>query len=116
MQDDQIAPLLKDVAGGDQAAFRSLYAAASAKLFGVCLRILGNRAEAEEALQEVFTRIWTNAGRFDPERARAMTWVIAIARNHSIDRLRSRRDETLASDDADPFAAIPIPLPGPRRA
>lgn len=112
MQDDQIAHLLKGVAGGDRMAFRALYSAASAKLYGVCLRILRNRAEAEEALQEVFTRIWINAGRFDADRGRAMTWLISIARNHSIDRLRSRREETIDSSEGDPFAMIPDPTPG----
>ncbi|WP_102225244.1 sigma-70 family RNA polymerase sigma factor [Acidimangrovimonas sediminis] len=112
MNDDPLAAYLNDVAGGDRAAFGALYSAASAKLFGVCLRILNNRAEAEEALQEVFTRVWINAGRFDADRARAMTWLIAIARNHCIDRVRARRDDILPDDTGDPFARMPDPAPG----
>ncbi|TMV85934.1 sigma-70 family RNA polymerase sigma factor [Thioclava sp. BHET1] len=112
MQQDPIANHLNAVATGDRAAFAALYKAASAKLFGVCIRILGNRAEAEEALQDVFTRVWTNAHRYDAARARAMTWLIAIARNHCIDRLRARREETLPSAETDPFAQIPDPTPG----
>lgn len=112
MQDDPLAAYLNDVAGRDRAAFDALYSAASAKLFGVCLRILDNRAEAEEALQEVFTRVWINAGRFDADRGRAMTWLIAIARNHCIDRLRARTDEVLPDDTGDPFAQMPDPAPG----
>jgi RNA polymerase sigma-70 factor, ECF subfamily len=88
--DDPIAGLIGRIAGGDRAAFRDLYSAASAKLFGVALRILNDRQEAEDALQEVMTRVWLNARRYDATRARGMTWTIAIARNHSIDRLRAR--------------------------
>jgi RNA polymerase sigma-70 factor, ECF subfamily len=90
MSDDPIATLLQRIAAEDRAAFRDLYGAASAKLFGILLRILRERAEAEDALQEVFTRVWLRAGRFDPARARGMTWLAAIARNLAIDRLRAR--------------------------
>lgn len=92
MTDDPLYPLLSRVAEQDRAAFQALYSAASAKLFGVALRILGNRSEAEDALQEVFTRIWLRANRYDPEKGRVMTWAIAIARNHAIDRLRARSE------------------------
>ena len=90
MDNDPVSDLLIGVARQDRAAFRALYDAASAKLFGVLLRILGNRSEAEDALQEVFTRLWLNARRYDPARGRGMTWAIAVARNHAIDRLRAR--------------------------
>lgn len=112
MGEDRIADLLKQVADGDRVAFRAIYSAASAKLLGVCLRILRNRAEAEEALQEVFTRIWLNAARFDAGRARGMTWLITIARNHAIDRLRARREDSADGGEVDPFAAIADPEPG----
>ncbi|MFZ1662396.1 MAG: sigma-70 family RNA polymerase sigma factor, partial [Paracoccaceae bacterium] len=90
MSADPVADLIVQVAGADRAAFRSLYSAASGKLFAVAYRILQDRSEAEDAVQEVFTRIWLNARRFDAGRARGMTWLIAIARNHAIDRLRAR--------------------------
>lgn len=98
MIDDPVAPLLARVATQDRAAFRDLYSTTSSKLFGVLLRILPNRAEAEDALQEVFTRVWLRAGRFDPEKGRAMTWLISVARNHAIDRLRTRVEHTAATD------------------
>ncbi|MFM2355641.1 MAG: hypothetical protein RLZZ528_1377 [Pseudomonadota bacterium] len=88
--DDPIAEMLGKVAGGDRTAFRAVYSLAGAKLFGVTLRILNDRQEAEDALQEVMTKVWLNARRFDPSRARGMTWLIAIARNQAIDRLRAR--------------------------
>lgn len=65
---------------------------------GVLLRILGERAEAEDALQEVYTRVWLRAGRYDSTKGRGMTWLIAIARNLAIDRLRAR-PATAASND-----------------
>ncbi len=97
MTDDPIADHITKCAAGDRAAFRALYRDSSAKLMGVLLRILGERSEAEDALQEVYTRVWTRAGRFDATKGRGMTWLIAIARNLAIDRLRSR--PAASSDD-----------------
>ncbi len=64
---------------------------------GVLLRMLQERAEAEDALQEVYTRVWLRAGRYDAAKGRGMTWLIAIARNLAIDRLRARHEDH--SDD-----------------
>ena len=77
----------------DQAAFRDLYDRTSAKLFGVCLRLLRQRNEAEDALQETYIKIWRNAAQFSASGHNAMSWLIAVARNHAIDRLRARRTE-----------------------
>jgi RNA polymerase sigma factor (sigma-70 family) len=85
----QLAAALVRVAGGDRAALRIVYQDTAAKLFGVCLRILGDRAEAEHVLQEVFVTVWRKATSFDAGRASPITWLIAIARNRAIDRLRS---------------------------
>jgi len=57
--------LLAQVALGDRAAFEILYRNTSDKLFGICVRVLNERAEAEEALQEVFTSVWRKAAQFD---------------------------------------------------
>jgi RNA polymerase sigma-70 factor (ECF subfamily) len=92
MTDDPVAGLLARIAAQDRRALTEIYAATSAKLMGVLLRILGERSEAEDALQEVYTRVWLRAGRYDASRGRGMTWLIAIARNHAIDRLRARPD------------------------
>lgn len=86
---DAHADLLLEVAQGDRAAFERLYRLASPRLFAICLRLLPDRAEAEDVLQEVFTTIWHKAEQFDPDRAGAMAWMGMIARNRSIDRLRS---------------------------
>src|SRR6266542_526657 len=86
----QLAAALVRVAGGDRAALRIVYQDTCAKLFGVCLRILKDRSEAEDVLQDVYVTVWRKAATFDPGRASPITWMVAIARNRAIDRLRSR--------------------------
>jgi len=95
-----IAAALARIPGGDRAALQIVYRLTAAKLFGVCLRILGDRAEAEDVLQEVYLTVWRKAGDFDAARASPMTWLIAIARNRSIDRLRARANRRLDPIDA----------------
>ncbi len=87
---EEIEALIARVALADRAAFRVLYSATSAKLFGVVLRILGERAEAEDVVQEVYVKVWHGAGRYAANGLSPMTWLIAIARNAAIDRLRAR--------------------------
>ena len=112
-QDIDIAKLIDRVALADRAAFDALYGASSAKLFGVLLRILKDRAEAEDALQEVYVRVWQKAGRFRSGGGSGMGWLVAVARNHAIDRLRSRRPATDAYEMA---AEVPDPGPTPEAA
>jgi RNA polymerase sigma-70 factor (ECF subfamily) len=78
------------IAAGERNGLQTAYRLTSAKLFGVCLRILHERAEAEDVLQEIYLTVWQKAADFDPSRASPMTWLITIARNKAIDRLRSR--------------------------
>jgi RNA polymerase sigma-70 factor (ECF subfamily) len=87
---EHLARLMARVAEGDRAALRALYDATSAKLFGVCLRILSDREEAEDVLQDVYVTVWRRADRFDAARASVGTWLSTIARNRAIDRLRAR--------------------------
>ena len=77
------------LARGDRSALEFIYNATSAKLFGICLRILGERNEAEDALQDVYVNLWRNAERYDPERASPISWLATFARNRAIDRLRT---------------------------
>lgn len=98
--------MLGQVSLGDRAAFEEIYRRTSVKLFGVCLRILPVRQEAEEALQEAYISIWHRAASFDASRGSAMTWLITLTRNRAIDRLRARGKITtapveLAEDIAD---------------
>ena len=82
--------LLLDVAAGSRNAFESLYRATSSRLFAICLRVLPDRGEAEDVLQEVFSTIWHKAHQFDPDRASPIAWLAMIARNKAIDRLRAQ--------------------------
>jgi RNA polymerase sigma factor (sigma-70 family) len=82
---------LARIATGERTALAALYRATSAKLFGVCLRILKDRGESEDVLQDVYLTVWRRAGSFDPARGISpISWLAVIARNKAIDRLRAR--------------------------
>lgn len=74
----------------DREAFQDVYRLTSAKLFGICLRICGDRAGAEDVLHEVYLTIWKRAGAFEPGRASPISWLATIARNRAIDWVRAR--------------------------
>jgi RNA polymerase sigma-70 factor (ECF subfamily) len=84
-----LSAALRRVGRGEQAALREVYDRTSAKLFGVCLRILKNEVEAGDVLQEVYLTVWRKAGGFDEARTSPVTWLAALARNRAIDRLRA---------------------------
>lgn len=96
---NDISILIGRIALGNREAFTDLYSATSPKLFGVCLRILNNRAEAEDALQEVYIKIWRDASKFAPSDFSPMSWLIAIARNHAIDRIRASKPVAVDVDE-----------------
>jgi RNA polymerase sigma-70 factor (ECF subfamily) len=85
----QLSAAIRRAAGGDRAALRLIYDETAAKLFGICLRILHDRSEAEDVLQDVYLTVWRKAGAFDESKASPITWLVAIARNRAIDQLRS---------------------------
>ena len=89
--------LLALVSRRDRDAFAQLYAATSAKLYGVILRILRRRDLADEVLQEVYVKIWEHAGGFVPDRASPISWMATIARNRALDEIR--RKVPLALED-----------------
>jgi RNA polymerase sigma-70 factor, ECF subfamily len=91
---------LSRVALGDRLAFRRLYDATSAKLFGISLRVMRNRSDAEDVLQEAYVKIWHNAAKFQVSGASPISWLAAIVRNQAIDRLRARKPEALDIDEA----------------
>lgn len=83
------AELIAAVARGDEALLADLYDRYSATLFGLLLRILHSRPEAEDVLQEVFMQIWQQAPQYDEGRGRPFTWMMTIAHSRALDRLRS---------------------------
>ncbi len=118
-----LAQLLSRVALGDRQAFKALYEATHAHLFGVILRINTNSAQAEDVLQEVFINVWRAAQGFEAARSQPMTWLTSIARNRAIDSLRRRKTEVATvstragsgdnDDDDDLLAEVPSADAGP---
>ena len=108
-----IADLIARCALRDRQAFRDLYGRTSAKLFGVTLRILRDRSEAEEALQEVYVKIWQRADRYVPGGYSPISWLVAVARNHSLDVLRARKPQ---SEDIDMALDVADAGPTPEKA
>ena len=87
-QEDDVE-LLKAIAARDEAALAQLYDRYRVILFGLLMRILNNREEAEDVLQEVFLQVWRKAEDFDEERGRPFTWLVTLGRSRGIDRLRT---------------------------
>ena len=113
----ELNQLLLRTAGGDRAAFAELYRQTSPRLLGVCARMLGDTREGEEVLHETYVTVWQRGGTFDPLRASAMTWLVALSRNKAIDRLRQRRGAVMAPAveleaivDDDPTPAVDAEL------
>lgn len=101
---ERLSSRLVAVGSGDRSALRDVYDSTSAKLFGICIRILDDREEAEDVLQDVYVTVWNKARTFDETRASPITWLATIARNRSIDRLRQigpRRLDRPVEDAAD---------------
>ena len=107
--------LLARVARGDVAALRALYDQHASRAITIAFRILRNREEAEDVVQETFLEVWRRSAQFDPGRGGAVAWVVTIARSRAIDRLRARtiagRTIASASEDADGLLSVPPPSP-----
>lgn len=111
MQTSDIADLINRVAIGDRSAFASLYQATNPRLFAICLRILKHRPDAEEALQEVYIKVWQRSKTFATGSGSPLTWLSAIARNHAIDVIRARKPVTDDIDEAYDLADETIATP-----
>ncbi len=100
----ELVRLLEGVSRGEQAALSALYARTSAKLYGICLRLLGSEADAQDALQDAYVTVWQKAAQFDAAKASPITWLSVLARNKAIDRLRQR---PIGSEDLEAASAVP---------
>lgn len=107
---EEVENLIARVAMGDRAAFNHLYDRTSAKLFGVCLRVLNDRVEAEEVLQDVFVTVWNKADSYKVNGYSPMTWLITITRNRAVDRRRAMKLPPVPIETAD---LMPDSKPGP---
>jgi RNA polymerase sigma-70 factor (ECF subfamily) len=85
------AELLRRIAAQDREALSEFYDQTARPLFSIACRMLGNAADAEEVIQDVFVQIWTKAGKFDAEKGQPFHWVLTLTRNRCIDGLRARQ-------------------------
>lgn len=102
----RLTQLLKLCARGDRSAFTELYHATSARVYGLAVRVVRDRAQAEEVVQEVYLDVWRTAARYDPERGGAMSWILTLCHRRSVDRVRSaaasaRREDAYGIEEHD---------------
>jgi len=97
----RLAALLSRISLSDQRAFEELYRLTSAHLYGVALRIVGERPIAEEIVQEAYVNIWHHAGAYDAARSQPLTWLMSIVRNRALDLKRRREVDTIGLPGAD---------------
>ena len=107
---EKLVAALHLAASGDASGLRTVYRLTSAKLFGICLRICGDRQAAEDVLQEVYVKVWRRAGSFAAERASPISWLAMIAHNAAIDWRRASRHSDTSADEAT-LRAIPDKAP-----
>lgn len=89
--------LMRRVAAGEEAAVAELYDRFGSLVYRMAIQAMPSRAEAEDAVQEIFVRLWRTAERYDPARAALVTWVMLISRRHLVDKLRRTRARVKAS-------------------
>ena len=108
--EDDLGHVLTSVAKGDRSAFRLLYEQVGPTLFGICTRILRDRAAAEDAFQEAMLRIWQKSYLFDPAKGVAMGWMVTVVRRVALDRLPTGRMAQVSLTD-EKIAALVEALP-----
>lgn len=92
-------------ARGDQRALRQLYAEDSSRLLGVALRIVRDKALAEDVVHDAFIKVWRGADSFDPSRGSARGWVFSITRHLALNAVRNHYREVALSDEHEQIAA-----------
>jgi RNA polymerase sigma-70 factor, ECF subfamily len=109
---DNDSPLLRRIADGDETAFRTLVSRHIDRAFALALRILGNRADAEDVVQDAFLKVWLHRGRWEDGRAKFSTWLYRVVTNRCIDFTRQPRGEDvdnvpeLAADQPDAVTSM----------
>ena len=106
---EERSDLIGRVATGDQVAFAALYDDLAPSVFGLILRVLRDRAQSEEVLQEVMVEVWRTAARFEPARGTVTAWVATMAHRRAVDRVRS---EQASRDRVERDAALEASVPG----
>jgi RNA polymerase sigma-70 factor (ECF subfamily) len=116
----RLAELLNRSARGDDRAFAEWYDATAARAYGLAVRVLRDRAQAEEVTQECYLDCWRHAARFDPAKGTALAWLLTIVHRKAVDRVRAavasvrrdtafgRRDVVVAHDETSEQATASI--------
>lgn len=100
-RESTLAETIKQVCAGDEQALAAFYDATSRVVYGLLLRVLGAREEAEEVMLDVYTQVWRQAGSYNEGRGTPLAWLTTIARSRAIDRLRSGSFERKRVDSLD---------------
>ncbi|PSL02466.1 RNA polymerase sigma-70 factor (ECF subfamily) [Haloactinopolyspora alba] len=109
---DALGQLLNRSARGDVAAFERIYDEVAGAVLGVAIRVIRNRAQAEEVAQDVLVEVWRSASRYVPERGSAIGWIMTIAHRRAVDRVRQaqadgdRAEKVARRDDARPYDEV----------
>jgi RNA polymerase sigma-70 factor (ECF subfamily) len=114
-QSDPLVNLLTATARGDRQAFSELYRLTRSRLYAITLALLRQQDAAEDVLQETYLAVWRTAGQYQPGRAPALVWLMAIARHRAIELLRQRRRRA-AEIHAEPLAEEALQIPDPQPA
>lgn len=115
IQHDADLALMQRVSLDDEAAIAELYDRFGPLVFRMAYQAMPSRADAEDAVQEVFVRLWRTAGRYDPKRAALVTWVMLLARRILVDRMRRTQARVKTSAMSEAWAAdAPASASAPR--
>ena len=115
-RDQDLASLIRKVADGDQSGLTALYDSTSRLIFGLILRIVNDRATAEEVLLDVYTQIWRQALNYDTTRGAPLAWMMTIARSRAIDRLRSGKHDLQGKEPLDSIGEVSSSAINPEEA
>ena len=109
---EPLSDLLSRCALGDRGAFAHLYELVSPKLYGIAMRLLKQRSQADDALQEAFSKIWYRAGSYRPDLGNPMTLITANLRNQSLDKLNAQGRQVRLLDREADYAELEFADPG----
>ncbi|HEX4946341.1 MAG TPA: sigma-70 family RNA polymerase sigma factor [Blastocatellia bacterium] len=114
-QEQELVHLMNAIAQGDQEALAAFYDQTHRLVFGLALRILGNRESAEEVTSDVYMQVWRQAANFELMRGTALSWLMTIARTRSIDRLRASSHVRQETETLDTVVQYSVPGDSPEK-
>ena len=105
-RNQDLVALIRRIAGGEQSALTAVYDATNRLVFGLILRVVGDRATAEEVLLDVYTQVWRQAASYDTSRGVPLAWIMTIARSRAIDRVRAWRPDQQKKESLDAISEV----------